>query len=383
MATATLTNEFVRNSTCPQTKSKTTYTDTQVKGLMLEIRPSGTKTYYLRYQSARGKTVQYKLADAKDLSVEKVRALAEKVRGDIALGNDPREAKQRIKNAPSLEKFASELYIPYIKTYKRSYETDEGMLRNHILPYLGKKYMDTISKQDVIALHTKLLEKGLKPSSANRPIIIIRYMYNLALQWEAPGVDKNPTTGVRLLEENNKRERYLSHEEVQKLKEQINKSENPLLKYIIPMLLLTGARRSEALKARWEDFDLEKKIWTIPETKSGKTRHVPLSDGMIELLKEIPRKSKSFYLFPNPRTGKPFGTIYRSWNTARTRAGLKDVRLHDIRHSSASFLINAGVSLYIVQQILGHTQVATTQRYAHLSQQTLLNAANLICNQVG
>jgi site-specific recombinase XerD len=89
------------------------------------------------------------------------------------------------------------------------------------------------------------------------------------------------------------------------------------------------------------------------------------------------------YLFPNPRTGKPFGTIYHSWNTARTRAGLRDVRLHDIRHSSASFLINAGVSLYVVQQILGHTQVATTQRYAHLSQQTLLDAANQICTQVG
>lgn len=146
------------------------------------------------------------------------------------------------------------------------------------------------------------------------------------------------------------------------------------LKFIVPMLILTGARKREVLDAKWTDFDLERRIWRIPTTKAGKARHVPLSDGVISRLSTMPRNFN--WAFANPDTGKPYVSIYYAWHTARTKAGLADVRMHDLRHSFASLLINSGRTLYEVQNILGHTQVKTTQRYAHLSQDTLLAAAN-------
>ncbi len=128
------------------------------------------------------------------------------------------------------------------------------------------------------------------------------------------------------------------------------------------------------MDAKWTDFDLERRIWRIPTTKAGKARHVPLADGVMNLLSTMPRNVD--WAFPNPDTGKPYVSIYCAWHTARTKAGLADVRMHDLRHSFASLLINSGRTLYEVQNILGHTQVKTTQRYAHLSQDTLLAAAN-------
>ena len=156
-----------------------------------------------------------------------------------------------------------------------------------------------------------------------------------------------------------------------------------MLKFIVPMLLLTGARKREVLDAQWQDFDFSRRIWRIPMSKSGKARHVPLSDGAMTLLSTMPRKPGCDWAFANPETGKPYVSIFCAWNTARKKAGLADVRLHDARHSFASLLINSGRTLYEVQHILGHSQVKTTQRYAHLSQDTLLAAANAATVAVG
>lgn len=145
-----------------------------------------------------------------------------------------------------------------------------------------------------------------------------------------------------------------------------------MLQFIIPMLILTGARKMEVQKARWEDINWEQRIWRIPLTKSGKARQVPISDGALLLLETIPRIDGCRWIFPNPKTHKPYCSFYGSWNTVRQSVGLGDVGIHDLRHSFASFLINSGRSLYEVQRILGHTQISTTQRYAHLSQDSLL-----------
>ena len=156
-----------------------------------------------------------------------------------------------------------------------------------------------------------------------------------------------------------------------------------MLKYIVPMLILTGARKREVLDAKWQDFDFSRRIWRIPMSKSGKARHVPLSDGAMTVLSTMPRKFECEWPFANPETGKPFCNIFSAWNTARKNARLSDVRMHDLRHSFASLLVNSGRTLYEVQHILGHTQVKTTQRYAHLSQDTLLAAANAATAAVG
>ena len=113
---------------------------------------------------------------------------------------------------------------------------------------------------------------------------MLRYIFNLSLRWETAGITKNPTAGIPLLEENNKNERYLSADEASKLIGALKKSQNKMLQYIVPMLLLTGARRNEVLKAKWGDFNFEQKVWRIPVSKSGKARQVPVSDGVLYLL---------------------------------------------------------------------------------------------------
>lgn len=200
-------------------------------------------------------------------------------------------------------------------------------------------------------------------------------MFNLAIKWEIDGVLKNPANKFDLFNQDNRRERFLTEAEVGSLIEEIEMSGNKLLKPIIMTLLLTGMRKSEVLNAKWLDIDFENKVWFIPITKAGKPRYVPLGDMLIEVLGSLPRKHE--LIFANPKTGKRFMNIFYSWDRARARAGLEDVRIHDLRHSYASFLINGGRSIYEVQKLLGHGNIAMTQRYAHLEQKTLIEASSV------
>lgn len=382
MTVIQLSQQLVRDAACPPTKRKRDVYDAACKGLILEVRATGGKTYYLRYQDKRGKTRQIRLAKESDVSLQQARQLADKARNKIAMGVDPCEEKAAVKAVPTFAQFAAR-YLEFAKGYKRSWKTDESFLRNHLLPRFGKKYLDEITRDDVLRMHRARLEEGAKPGSANCLLILLRAMFNLALRWEIPHLYANPTKGVPLYEENNQRDRYLSSEEAQRLYQAVCASESPMLRYIVPMLILTGARKREVLDARWEDLDVANRRWRIAMTKSGKARHVPLSDGVLQVLQLVPRLSDCAWVFANPATRKPFVSIFYAWNTARTRAGLADVRIHDLRHSFASLLVNSGRTLYEVQHLLGHTQIKTTQRYAHLSQETLLEAANAATKAVG
>ena len=371
------------SSLCPSDVKKVDLYDTKTRGLLLEIRSSGGKTYYLRYQDARSITRQLRLANACDVSLSQARSLADKARNRIAMGEDPMAQKRVTRAVPTFSQFIEDQYLPFVKTYKRSWDTDLSLLRNHLLARFGNQRLDTITRQDIVRMHSDRKAAGAAAASANRLLILMRYIFNLAIRWEIPGVKTNPCAGVQLLEVNNKRERYLGENEAKRLYDAVCQSENTMLKFIVPMLILTGARKREVLDARWTDFDFDRRSWRIPITKAGKARHVPLSDGALHLLSTIPRVVGCPWAFANPDTGKPFISIYCSWHRARTTAGLADVRMHDLRHSFASLLINSGRTLYEVQHILGHTQVKTTQRYAHLSQDTLLAATNAATLAVG
>jgi len=374
MPKAKLTQKLIDTMRVDTGKRKEDYFDTEVKGLLVEVRQNG-KTYYLRYQDQRSKTNQKKLADATILKLSDARKLAQEKLAMIAMGQDPFEQKKALKDVPRLSEFVADSYMPHVKGYKRSWQTDECLLRNHILPAIGDLYMDEVTRRHMVDLFSKHRQTH-KPGSTNRIIILCRYIFNCAIKWETAGAVKNPTAGIDLYPDNNKRERYLSQEEAQVLFNQLDQSDNPVLKYIIAMLLLTGARKREVLDAKWSDFDLDKRIWTVEFNKTGKPRYIPISDGVLALLQQVPKHEGCEWVFPNPKTLKPFVSIFCAWNTARKKAGLPDVRIHDLRHSFASFLINSGRSLYEVQKILGHTQVKTTQRYAHLSQDSLVSAAN-------
>jgi integrase len=375
------TPQFVKTAICEQGKRKTLYFDIDCKWLILEVRSSQTATYYLRYQGVRGTTRLLKIGDSRDLSLAQARQMADKYRSMIAMGEDPASERSELKQVPTVYDFIHKSYLPFVEGYKRSWKCDLGLLRKHIEPVWGKKYLDQITKADIISLFAKHRTTHA-PGSCNRLLILLRYMFSLAKKWEIPAIKSNPTEGIPLMKENNKRERYLSSEEAQVLYEELKRSDNKMLQYIVPMLILTGARKREVLDARWEDFDFERKSWRIHTTKLGRPRHVPLSDGVISLLESIPRFDCEWVL-PNPKTLKPYVQVFYSWDTARKAVGLDEVRMHDLRHSFASFLVNSGRTLYEVQRLLGHTQIKTTQRYAHLSPDTLLDASNAASRAVG
>jgi len=381
MAIYNLTKQLIKSITCPAGKHKIDVYDSRCKGLLLEVRSTGGKTFYFRFRNDRGKVRQLRIGSHDWVSLSQARELTKIKKSKLAMGEDPCELKAEIKRIPMLGSFIRENYLPFIKTYKRSWKTDESIIKNHIQPNFGHLFMDEVTKKHVLDFIGRLSSTHA-PGSVNQAIILLRYIYNCAIRWETVGVVKNPTKGIPLLEENNKRERFLSKDEVDRLVDAVRRSPNRMLKYIIPMLILTGARKREVLTARWEDFDLEKSIWRIPMTKSGKPRYVPISKTTEQLLKKVPRFEGTGFVFPNPQTLQPYVSFYHAWNTAREAAGLSDVRVHDLRHSFASFLVNAGRSLYEVQRILGHAQISTTQRYAHLSQESLLSAANTVSEAV-
>lgn len=369
------TKKSVADLVCNNSHGRQFVRDTDCRGLCVEVRSTGGKTYYLTYRDERSNQRTHKLANAADVTPQQARVLCERVRAKIAMGTDVAAEREQLRTAPTVAEFFNDSYLPYIKSYKRSWETDLSVCRNHVLPVLGSVYMDAVSNTNITAVMTRA-STTLAASTCNRLLVLLRYMFNLAIRWRTAGVTVNPTAGHVLKKLANFRERYLSAEETQTLLQAINNSPNRVLKYIIPMLLLTGARKREVLDARWCDIDAARSFWRIPKTKSGRERHVPLSAAALQLLASIRKRSCSDYIFANANTHKPFVSIFHSWNTARTAAGLAEVRIHDLRHSFASFLVNAGCSLYEVQRILGHASVTMTQRYSHLSQHSLLRAVS-------
>ena len=366
---------------CTSAQGREFYRDTDCRGLCIEVRSTGGKTYYLSYRDDRGRQRLYKLANAQDITPQQAQKLCDRARNKIAMGEDPGKQREELRDSVTVAEFFNDSYLPYIKSYKRSWDTDESVFRNHILPVIGAAFMDAVTSEDIGRV---LIRAGQRLSAAtvNRLLVLLRYVFNLAIRWHTAGVVSNPTATHKLKRLSNHRERFLSPAETQQLIVAVNASPNLMLKYIIPFLLLTGARKREVLDARWCDVDRDRSFWRIPITKSGRERHVPLSAAAIALLDTVPRRRHCDWIFANPKTLKPYVSIFSSWNTARTAAGLAEVRVHDLRHSFASFLVNAGCSLYEVQKILGHSSVAMTQRYSHLSQDSLLRAASLASTYV-
>lgn len=385
MPIVTLSAEFVKNAKCPEGKAKENYYDASIAGYILEVRSTGGKTYALRYKDQNGRQCQYKIADAKSVSFDKAKKAAEAIRSRVVLGENPNAEKKLKRLVPTFAEFSEKNYLPYIQGYKRpsSCKGDRSLLKIYLLPRFGNVPLNQIREQDISEMHHSLRAKGLAMGSANRALVLIRYMFNLAIKWKMPGVSSNPAAGVKKYEANNARERYLTPDETKRLVDAIGKSKNTQLKYIVPLLLLLGCRKNELLFSRWNDFDIEHRSWRIPMAKSGKSRHVPLSNAAIEILAQLPRWEGCPYVIPNPDTLLPFIQIHRSWNNARIAAGLAEVRMHDLRHSMASNMVNSGRSIYEVAKVLGHSQLKTTQRYAHLSQETLLSAVDAAADATG
>ena len=184
----------------------------------------------------------------------------------------------------------------------------------------------------------------------------------------------NPTRGIQRPKFDNLRQRFLSSEEAGRLLKAANKSLNVQLRPLVELLLLTGARLGELLRAEWSHLDLDRRSWLIPVTKTGKSRYVPLAQAAIDIFKKLPKYEECPYAIPNPETRKPYVTIKHAWQTARDEAQLPNLRIHDLRHSFASQAAGAGVDLLAISRILGHADYKSTLMYSHFAGETLLSA---------
>jgi len=380
MPVVRITDRFCRTAICMPGKSKVDYFDENLKGYYLQVAKSGKRTFFQRIRKD-GRTLTVRIGDASLLSSRDARVRAKEIKAQSLLGqwNEPFK-----KSEMTFQRFVEELYLPYVKVRKRSWPTDLSLLNNRILPAFGDYSLNDIGRTQIQGFHSELKESGLKASTCDRHLVLIRYIFNLAVEWEF--LAETPAAKIKLFREDNKRERYLSEAETQRLLRVLQADRNRPVALALLFLLSTGARRGEALKARWCDIDMDKQLWRIPaeNAKSKKPRAIPLNDLALKVLRELGEPlSQESSLFISNYNGKPLRCITHAWFRMREKAGLPDLRMHDLRHSFASFLVNSGRSLYEVQQILGHSDPSVTMRYAHLSSKALQDAAGSASDCIG
>ena len=374
------TRENLSSLGIPHGKSKLTIKDGMVPGLYFEVR-ARTKTFVFRY-FVNSKQGTIKLGRFPDLSVDDAREMALALRAQVADGVVPKLGSAVV--GVTLSEFFFASYVAFSNRHHKETRPLVLAFQNHIQPTLGALRFEQIDRKVVYAWQEALIDKELKPSTINKFSILLGQILKLAFNLSVPGAKPRNDLGLRLMKLRPTHNTFLKPNQIVALKKAISNSSNVHLKAIVDLLILTGARKREALDARWVDVDLNRRIWTIPMSKNGMPREIHLSNGALAILKaQFAVTGNNYHIFPNPKTNKPYACIFHSWDKARKEAGLEGLRVHDLRHSFASTLVNQGVPLYDVQKLLGHQNIVTTQRYAHLSNERLQSVVNIMDEYVG
>ena len=364
---------FCAAAQCEPGKKKTDYYSSTQTGFGIESRPSGKKTYFQRY-TVDGKLKQKAIAAYGEVTFDQARKAGQRLRSEAVLGGDP-STRQAKKKAIPLYSELAEQHLAHAATYQRSFDSTRRIIQNHVLPRWGKLRLDEIKQQDVTAWLAEKRRSGLAEASIEKIRTMFSRGFELARQWEL--FDGNPIKYVPRVKFNNARERYLTSEEADRLRLACECSANPQLKFIVGLLLLTGARKSELLNAKWSDIDIDRQMWTLKMSKNGRGHHRPLSMAAMSIINKLPKYDGCPWLIPNPQTLLPFTDIKRSFMQARKLAGLDDVHIHTLRHSYAAALASSGVNLQIIGKLLNHASVQSSARYGHLANDTLMAAAEV------
>jgi integrase len=355
------------------------------------------------------------------MSVEAARLDAAAMKRRIRDGIEPVEQKPEPeppepKREPTVRELADDYIEQHAIPHKKpsSVKQDRRMIQTRVLPALGDMKVSAVGKRDVEKVHNSLRDT---PYEANRVRSLLSKMFALAIGWDL--CEKNPCKGIKKFEEP-KHEFWLTEDQLHKLEIALNEYPNQSASDAVRLLMLTGSREGEVLNAEWAQFDLDRGTWTKPShaTKQKKTETVPLSEAALLILRRMEKSKTTIYLFPrsaklgkvgtnnaakrlNVATGsvdpakpaKPRTTVRDCWEMACRKAGLAiesrirgkrqmlkrwkpTIRINDLRHTFASHLVQRGASLYLVGKLIGHTQAATTQRYAHVADAALRAVTN-------
>jgi len=356
------------------------YTDTEIVGLRMLVSKNGRKFFYLRFRY-RGVKRMLRIGEFPSVSLKDARVRAHEAKGILARGEDPAAEHAQRAGIPTLEAFALNDYLPHAKQHKKSWRDDEVRLHKEILPRFGARTLDAVSAREVQAMHTAL-KSSHTPATANRYLALIQRLYSFANQFHV--YDKNPARFVKKYREYNARERYLSKEEIASFLEQLAKLENRPIAAGLRFLLFTGLRKNEAFHLQWKHVDREGGTVFLDKTKSGKTRTVILNVLAREVIEEMwaAREPGHEYVFPGKRKGEPVANPQKPFEEACKLGKIRELRIHDLRHSFASLAINSGASLYDVQKLLGHSSSIMTQRYAHLADESVRKATEQVARQI-
>lgn len=377
MAAIHLTKAVLANPPDLQGRAKLRLFDSRTKGFIAEVR-ANLITFYYRYEDQRGRSREIKLGRLGDVSLEQARKRAEQLKAETSLGGDPVANSDRLRAIPSVAAFIEQRYMPHVVERLRSHANVKAYCRR-IVASMGDKRLDEVTAADISNLRRRLIEVKLSNASVNRHLATCRNAFNLALKWQLYE-GRNPAASPGMLPEKS-RDLYLTALETQALVKALDMEPNRSAAAALMMLIVTGARKQEILKARWEQIDFDRHLLTVPRAKSGKPRHVPLSEVAVRVLvTQLQRRKKedAGWVFPGKFEGKPLENVRCAWDRARKTAGItQNTRIHDLRHSFASILANNGVPLNEIGIILGHSQLSTTTRYAHHAPQRLVATATI------
>lgn len=338
------------------------------------------RTYIVHYRTETGRARKYTIGKVGVLTPTQARDQANIILGQVATGEDPASKKAAMRDGVTLaevfERYMNEHARPRKKP--RSVAEDQAQWDNHIKKKLGRYRVDAITRKDISSLHLSLQKM---PFRANRVLALLSKVFSLAEEWGLRPDGTNPCRRIKKYPEK-PRERFLTDKELARLGKALRKAEAegkelPSVITALRLLLFTGCRRNEILALRWEHVDLENAVLRLPDSKSG-AKLVQLNGPALEVLKTTQRQAGNPHVCPGRKLGEPMVNITKPWYRIRKAARIEDVRLHDLRHAFASVGAGEGLSLNKIGKLLGHSKSETTQRYAHLANDPLKEAVNLI-----
>jgi integrase len=358
--------------------------DPEIKGFLCKITPKGRRVYMLYYRTKEGQERRPVIGVHGDLTCEQAREIAQDWKALIAQGGDPSSDKKAGRQSPNISQLCHRYMIEYASGRKKdsSLRNDDQMIRRFILPQLGSRKVAAITTDDISRLHNSLRDT---PYQANRVLALLSKMFRLSEVWGARSQGTNPTDHVEKFPEE-KRERYLSPKELVNLGNFLSEAEEdgselPQVIAAIKLLLFTGCRLNEILTLRWEDVLWDQGLLRLADTKTG-AQFRPIGKSALAYLDTLPWKDELEHVIPGRDKTKPLVNLGKAWRRIRDRAGLDGVRIHDLRHTHASAAAGSGLSLPIIGRLLGHTQAATTQRYAHIANDPVTDAADAVSNHL-
>ena len=348
--------------------------DSQIAGFGLRVMPSGAKTYQAQYRKG-GRTRRVSVGRHGKITVEEARKLAKEIMGQVAKGENPAEDVSQHRKAPTIAALCERFFEAHAK--ERCKPSTQKEYRRaidlFIVPAIGSFKVVDVERRDIAELHHKFRDK---PYQANRTLGVLSKMFNLAEIWGLRPDGSNPCRHVPKYREV-KRERYLNQNELQRLGHVLSEverdgTETPFVVAAFRLLLLTGCRLGEIQTLKWDyitDTGME-----LPDTKTG-ARRIPLPQPARDVLTHLPRSPGNPYVIEGKIAGKYATDLQHPWRRIRARAGLAGVRIHDLRHTYASNAVSSGMPIQMVGRLLGHSQIQTTMRYAHLADDPVRQAA--------